>query len=231
MGSSLIVLPTFEERENLGRIIPRLSALDDLDVLVVDDGSPDGTGEVAEALRTHYPRLSVLHRKGKEGLGPAYIHGFRVALEEGYEAIVEPTGEGAYYRLNTEHFDIVLLDLTLPARDGLEILGTLRTGGVRTPVLILSARTDDRIRGLDCGADDYLVKPFHFDELLARIRALLRRSRYGSDLRLTVADLVVDSGTRRVMRGGQPIELTMRGIEKSTRNVRQVTIVSSFVPE
>lgn len=140
------------------------------------------------------------------------------ALQEGlnserYEAVIEATGEGAYYRLNTERFDIVLLDLTLPGRDGLEILGTLRTGGIRTPVLILSARTDDRVRGLDCGADDYLVKPFHFDELLARVRALLRRSRYGTDLRLTVADLVVDSGTRRVMRGGRPVELTMREFE------------------
>jgi dolichol-phosphate mannosyltransferase len=88
MGTSLIVLPTFEERENLGRLIPRLSALDDLDVLVVDDASPDGTGEVAEALRTRYPRLSVLHRKKKEGLGRAYVHGFGVAFKEGYEAIV-----------------------------------------------------------------------------------------------------------------------------------------------
>src|SRR5436309_948416 len=97
------------------------------------------------------------------------------ALREGlereqYETVVEHTGEGAFYRLNTESFDLVLLDLTLPGRDGLQILSTLRERGDRTPVLILTARDslEDRVLGLDSGADDYLVKPFAFEEMLAR---------------------------------------------------------------
>ena len=89
MESTVILLPTYNERENLPRLLPRLIALDDVpDVLIIDDGSPDGTGEVAERLRARYPRLSVLHRIAKEGLGRAYIHGFRVALAEGYRRVV-----------------------------------------------------------------------------------------------------------------------------------------------
>jgi DNA-binding response OmpR family regulator len=104
----------------------------------------------------------------------------REGLEsEGYTAIVESTGEGAFFRGSTEAFDVILLDLGLPGRDGIQILKTLRARDVRTPVLILTARDTphDRVIGLDSGADDYLVKPFAFAELLARIRALLRRGR------------------------------------------------------
>ena len=95
---------------------------------------------------------------------------------EGYEVTVEHTGEGAFFRLNTEAFDAILLDLMLPGRDGLQILRTLRQRGDKTPVLVLTARDtlEDRVSGLDGGADDYLVKPFAFEEVLARIRALLR---------------------------------------------------------
>jgi DNA-binding response OmpR family regulator len=103
----------------------------------------------------------------------------------------------------------------LPGRDGLEILETLRRNGLLTPVLVLTARdaVGDRVAGLDAGADDYLIKPFAFDELLARVRALVRRSRGGELLRLTVADLVVDVPDRTVTRGGRPIELTTREFE------------------
>ena len=101
------------------------------------------------------------------------------ALREGlegerYDVVVERTGEGAFFRITTEPFDAVLLDLTLPGRDGLEILEAMRERGVKTPVLVLTARDtlEDRVIGLDAGADDYLVKPFAFAELLARIRAL-----------------------------------------------------------
>ena len=89
---------------------------------------------------------------------------------EGYEVAVERTGEGAFFRLNTEPFDLVLLDVMLPGRDGLQILTTLRERGVITPVLVLTARDtlEDRVDGLDRGADDYLVKPFAFAEVLAR---------------------------------------------------------------
>jgi len=131
---------------------------------------------------------------------------------EGCTVVVENTGEGAFYRGSTESFDVILLDLGLPGRDGVQILRTLRARDVRTPVLILTARdtSDDRVVGFDSGADDYLVKPFAFAELLARIRALLRRGRAPQPLRLKVDDLDVDLVTRRVSRGGQSIELTAR---------------------
>jgi DNA-binding response OmpR family regulator len=142
------------------------------------------------------------------------------ALQEGlegerYEVVVERTGEGAFFRLNTEAFDVILLDLMLPGRDGLHILKTLRTRGDKTPVLILTARDtlEDRVTGLDSGADDYLVKPFAFEEVLARLRALLRRGRVSEPLRLRVGDLELDLVTRKVMRGGKPVELTVREFE------------------
>jgi len=142
------------------------------------------------------------------------------ALREGlegerYDVIVERTGEDAFFRLTTEAFDLILLDLGLPGRDGLQILTTLRGKGVKTPVLVLTARDtlQDRVAGLDSGADDYLVKPFAFAELLARIRALMRRGRSGEAPRLAVGDLSMDLITRKVMRGGQPVELTVREFE------------------
>jgi two-component system copper resistance phosphate regulon response regulator CusR len=142
------------------------------------------------------------------------------ALREGlegerYDVVVERTGENAFFRLTTEAFDLILLDLGLPGRDGLEILATLRAKGVKTPVLILTARDtlQDRVAGLDSGADDYLVKPFAFAELLARIRALLRRGRSSESPRLAVGDLTMDLITRKVIRGGSPVELTVREFE------------------
>ena len=118
---------------------------------------------------------------------------------ERYEAVVAPTGEDGFFRANAETFDLVLLDLMLPGRGGLEILQTLRKRHIQTPVLILTARdgVDDRVLGLDLGADDYLVKPFALPELLARIRALLRRGRPSEVLRLKAADLEMDLVTRR----------------------------------
>ena len=134
---------------------------------------------------------------------------------EGYEVVVERTGEGAFFRITTEPFDAVLLDLTLPGRDGLEILGAMRERGVKTPVLVLTARDtlEDRVIGLDAGADDYLIKPFAFAELLARVRALVRRGRVAESPRLTVGDLEVQLITREVTRGGRPVELTVREFE------------------
>ena len=142
------------------------------------------------------------------------------ALREGlqgerYDVVVERTGEGAFFRVNTESFDVILLDLTLPGRDGLEILQALRQRGMKTPVLVVTARDslNDRVAGLDAGADDYLIKPFAFAELLARIRALVRRGRVTETPRLTVGDLEMDLVTRKVTRGGQPVELTVREFE------------------
>jgi len=139
------------------------------------------------------------------------------ALEEGleaehYEVAVAHTGEDGFYLISTQAFDLVLLDLMLPGRSGLEILRAMRTRGLRTPVLILTARDaiEDRVQGLDCGADDYLVKPFAFAELLARIRALLRRGKAEPVLRLTCDELEIDMATRAVSRSGQPLDLTAR---------------------
>ena len=140
----------------------------------------------------------------------------REGLEgEGYEVILEHTGEGAFFRITTETFDMILLDLMLPGRDGLQILTTLRDRGVKTPVLVLTARDtlDDRVKGLDSGADDYLVKPFAFAEVLARIRAVLRRGRVADALRLSAGDLEMDLETRKVTRGGRLVELTGREFE------------------
>ena len=142
------------------------------------------------------------------------------ALREGlegerYGVEVERTGEDAFFRMTTEAFDLILLDLGLPGRDGLQILTTLRSKGIKTPVLVLTARDtlQDRVAGLDNGADDYLVKPFAFAELLARIRALLRRGRAADSPRLAVGDLTLDLITRKVTRAAQLVELTVREFE------------------
>ena len=142
------------------------------------------------------------------------------ALREGlqgekFDVVVERTGEGAFFRVTTETFDAVLLDLTLPGRDGLEILTAMRDRGIKTPVLVLTARDtlQDRVLGLDSGADDYVIKPFAFAELIARIRALVRRGRAAESPRLAAADLDVNLITRKVTRGGQAIELTVREFE------------------
>jgi DNA-binding response OmpR family regulator len=135
--------------------------------------------------------------------------------DERYDVVVERTGEGAFFRVNTETFDVVLLDLTLPGRDGLEILRALRQRRMETPVLVLTARDtlEDRVTGLDAGADDYLVKPFAFAELLARIRALVRRGRVADAPRLAVGDLEMDLVTRKVLRAAKPVDLTVREFE------------------
>lgn len=131
---------------------------------------------------------------------------------EGFETTVAKTGEEGYFLLNAEVFDLVVLDWMLPGRDGIEILKALRARGARPPVLLLTARdaVEDRVLGLDSGADDYLLKPFAFAELLARIRALLRRAGQEEPLRKQVGDLSLDLQTRRVQRGGEEIALTPR---------------------
>jgi two-component system, OmpR family, copper resistance phosphate regulon response regulator CusR len=138
------------------------------------------------------------------------------ALEaEHYDVVVAPTSEDGFFRANAELFDLVVLDLMLPGRGGLEILTALRQRHIETPVLILTARDglEDRVRGLDLGADDYLVKPFALPELLARVRALLRRGRPSDVVRLKAADLELDLVARRGSRGDRTLDLTVREFE------------------
>ncbi|OFW08419.1 MAG: DNA-binding response regulator [Acidobacteria bacterium RIFCSPLOWO2_02_FULL_67_36] len=134
---------------------------------------------------------------------------------EGYEVVLSRTGEDGFFRVTTEPYDLIVLDLGLPGRGGLEILAGLRGRGLGLPVLVLTARDgiEDRVLGLDTGADDYLVKPFAFAELLARVRALLRRGRPEDALRVRLADLEVDPITRTARRGDLPIDLTAREFE------------------
>ncbi|MBE3119605.1 MAG: response regulator transcription factor [Candidatus Atribacteria bacterium] len=137
----------------------------------------------------------------------------RLTLEEDGYAV-----DTAYDGLDGEEmglissYDIIILDIMLPGKDGLEVCRELRDRRVSTPILMLTARDalDDRVRGLDSGADDYLVKPFEVDELRARIRALLRRESSSKSGSLQVADLVLDPATHTVRRGDQPIELTAK---------------------
>jgi two-component system OmpR family response regulator len=133
--------------------------------------------------------------------------------EEGLSTTVVGTGEAALAQTTHSDWDAIVLDLGLPGIDGLEVCRRLRRAGTRTPVLMLTARDPvaDRITGLDSGADDYLVKPFSFGELVARLRALDRRARdRPGDDRLAVGDLRLDPQARRAWRGEQELELTPR---------------------
>jgi DNA-binding response OmpR family regulator len=147
---------------------------------------------------------------------PKVGQALREGLEaEGYEITLAQTGEEGFFHASTRAFDLILLDVMLPGRDGVEVLQTLRRQGVKTPVLLLTAKDaiEDRVLGLDAGADDYLVKPFAFAELSARIRALLRRNRTETESLLTMGQLEVDPVRRIVMREGERIELTAREFE------------------
>jgi heavy metal response regulator len=132
--------------------------------------------------------------------------------EEGAAVDVASDGSEGFYRASTGSYDLMVLDITLPLMDGLEICQRLRANRVSTPILLLTARdsVEMKVRGLDSGADDYLTKPFAFAELLARIRALRRRDRAEVSMRLQVGDLVLDPATRRVTRDNRPIELTSK---------------------
>jgi len=134
---------------------------------------------------------------------------------EHYDVVAAATGEDGFFRASSEVFDLLVLDIMLPGRSGLEILKALRHRRIDTPVLILTARDgiDDRVLGLDLGADDYLVKPFALPELLARIRALLRRGRPSEAFRLKAADLELDIVARRASRGERLLDLTAREFE------------------
>jgi DNA-binding response OmpR family regulator len=147
---------------------------------------------------------------------PKVGNALREGLEaEGYAVTLAQTGEEGFFQASSRAFDLIILDVMLPGRDGVEVLQTLRRQGAKTPVLLLTAKDaiEDRVLGLDAGADDYLVKPFAFAELSARIRALLRRNRTETQSVLTMGQLEVDPVRRTVMREGQRIELTAREFE------------------
>src|SRR5205807_3007461 len=133
--------------------------------------------------------------------------------DERYAVDIAPDGERAQALAETARYDAIILDLMIPKKDGMEVCRWLRQNRIQTPVIMLTARNQihDRVAGLDAGADDYLPKPFAFEELLARLRALMRREqKNGHANRLQVADLVLDLKTHQVRRGETPIELTAR---------------------
>lgn len=147
--------------------------------------------------------------------------------EHSFAVDVAEDGEEALYQISIYDYDLVILDIMLPRKDGFEVCKEMRAAGSSVPVLMLTARdvVEDRIAGLDSGADDYLIKPFDFGELLARSRALLRR---GDALRketLTVADLEIETRSKRVKRGGREIQLTVKEyglLEYFARNADRV---------
>ena len=150
------------------------------------------------------------------------------ALRTGLEADqfsvkVAHTGEDGFFLASTEAFDLVILDLMLPHRSGMEVLSALRQRQILVPVLILTSKdgVEDRVRGLDAGADDYLVKPFAFSELLARIRALRRRGKPETSDKLALADLEMDTAGRAVWRGGNELSLTAREFDLLEYLLRQ----------
>jgi DNA-binding response OmpR family regulator len=184
---------------------------------------PDGTGATDEFLTflsgvvgsvRRYTRgtVRILVVEDEQKVAKALREGLEA---ERYDVDVASTGEEGFFLVNHQSFDLVLLDLMLPRRDGIEVLTTLRRRGLQTPVLILTAKdtVDDRVYGLDSGADDYLVKPFAFSELLARIRALVRRDRSEQALKLQQDNLEMDVVTRKVRRAGQVVELTVKEFE------------------
>ena len=142
-------------------------------------------------------------------LANSIADGFR---DQGYAADIAFDGEVGLHLARTEPYDVILLDLMLPKKDGLSVLQSLRAGGLRTPVLCLTARDEvsDKVRGLDSGADDYLAKPFDWSELLARTRVLIRRGHGHSHGVIEVADLHIDTLQKSVTRAGEPIQLTAR---------------------
>lgn len=136
----------------------------------------------------------------------------KVLIEESYAVDIAADGQAAEEFADSEPYDLIILDIMIPGKDGLEVLRSLRSADIKTPVLMLTARGEvtDRVAGLDSGADDYLVKPFAVAELRARIRALLRRNSSGKSPVLSAGNLSVDTTAQEVTVNGQSVELTTR---------------------
>ena len=156
---------------------------------------------------------------------------------EHYTVEVEHDGVAGEARATAEQFDLIILDIQLPKKDGLAVLKQLRADQVRTPVLMLTAKTstENKVEGLDAGADDYLTKPFSFEELVARVRSLLRRGAAGKSTTLKVDNLHLDTVTHKARRGDRAIDLTAREyalLEYFMRNVNSVlsrTVISEQI--
>jgi two-component system copper resistance phosphate regulon response regulator CusR len=153
--------------------------------------------------------VGILLVEDESKVGDALSQGLR---GEGYDVTWEQTGEEGFFLASSRTFDLIVLDVMLPGRDGIEVLQTLRRQGSKTPVLLLTAKDaiEDRVLGLDAGADDYLVKPFAFAELSARLRALLRRNKSEPSGILIVAALQIDPVKRIVSRDDRRIDLAAR---------------------
>lgn len=157
--------------------------------------------------------------------------------EEHYSVDIAHDGQQGEILASTANYDLIILDVLLPKKDGLAVLAELRHKRINTPVLLLTAKaaTEDKVAGLDTGADDYLTKPFSFSELLARVRSLLRRSASEKSTLLNVADLQLDTVTHKARRAEKLIELTAREyalLEYFMRNVARVltrTIISEHI--
>lgn len=153
--------------------------------------------------------VRVLIAEDHASLGRSMAEGLR---EEGYQVDLATDGTEAENLLKANQYQAVILDLILPGKEGLTLLKEMRQRGDQTPVMCVTARDalDDRVQGLDLGADDYLIKPFAWDELLARVRALIRRERGHPRAKVSVGDLDIDLVSRQVTRGGKSIHLTAR---------------------
>lgn len=153
--------------------------------------------------------MRILLAEDDPHLGDGLMVGLR---QEGYAVDWVKDGAAADLALKTEAYDLLVLDLGLPRQTGMEVLAALRARGQNLPVLILTARdaTNDKVQGLDAGADDYLVKPVDLDELAARVRALLRRAAGRSQPQLCLGDLTLDPAARQVTLAGKPVELSAR---------------------
>ena len=153
--------------------------------------------------------MRILLVEDNERLARTIAKGLR---EQSFAVDDAADGETALYEAEINDYDLIVLDVMIPAPDGFEVCRRLRERRIQTPILMLTARdaTEDKITGLDTGADDYLTKPFEFGELLARIRALLRRRVAVVSTKIEVADLQIDTNSRRVWRGGREISFTTK---------------------
>jgi two-component system, OmpR family, copper resistance phosphate regulon response regulator CusR len=169
--------------------------------------SVNGVPNAARKILLMTPRILIIEDEKK--LATAVQEGL---VADGLSAEIAHSGEDGFYLIHSQHFDLLILDIMLPGREGLEILREIRREGVSTPVLVLTSKdaVEDRVNGLNAGADDYLVKPFALAELQARVRALLRRGKVEASPCLRLADLQIDVASRCVSRAGLAIALTTR---------------------